>query len=74
MSVKITITITEDDEGKVGFRVSGRGAAGKHTHTEAQAAGQLVKIVAGYLKFLKSEGHTGSDENCEYMYPNQVKH
>lgn len=56
MSVKITITITEDDEGKVGFRVSGRGAAGKHTHTEAQAASRLVKIVAGYLKFLKIGG------------------
>lgn len=74
MSVKITITITENSEGKVGYRVSGRGAAGKHTHAEAQAASGLVKTMAGYLEFLKSEGITGSDENCEYMYPKQVKH
>lgn len=74
MSVKITITITEDNEGKVGYHVNGRGTAGQHTHTEARSAGRLVKIVTGYLEFLKSESLTGSDENCEFMYPKQVKH
>lgn len=74
MSVEITINIVQQGKENVGFRISVRGQAGGHTSGEAAAASKIVKKLTGYLEFLKSEGLTGSDENCEYMYPNQLKH